>query len=257
MIKLETLFSSNIPVDCHILKGRLECESIDCFVFDENIVWVHPFRAVAVGGIKLKVPSDQLDLAKKIVEKIKKGNLFDENGEYKIAEILHSEYERQMEVLRIKFETRKNPALIDKPIEIKSTILSQNDIDLIIDSEKDFQTISNKTFTFTWKDFFYELFDFNRDVFKYLRTRSVEYYLDKEIVDNYKSKSSSDFAAICPNCKSNNTRNGYAIDYKWDIWYLILSLLLAPFPLIRKKTHCFDCGYDFKRQKAATNKSDM
>ena len=252
MIKLATLFSSNIPVDCHILKGRLESEGINCFVFDENIVWVHPFRAVAVGGVKLKVPAGQFGLAKKIVEQIKKGNLFDENGEYKIAEILPAEYERQLEVIRIKSEIRKNPVLIDNPAEIKTKILGPNDIDLIIDSEKDFQTLANKKFKFTWKDFFYELFDFDRDVFQYLRTRPVEYYLDKEIVDNYKPETSPGFAAICPNCKSNNTTKGYATDYKWDILYLVLSLLFhVPFPLIRKKTHCFDCGYDFKTKRKA------
>jgi hypothetical protein len=188
MIKLETLYRSNSPIDCHILKGRLECDGIDCFIFDENIVWVHPFRAVAIGGVKLKVPSDQLDLAKEILKQINKGYLFDENGKYEIANILHSEYEKQMEVLRIKSE--------------------------------------------------------------------IEYYLDKEIVANYKSKSLSDFAEICPNCNSTNTRNGYAIDYQWDMLYLILSLFLfVPFPLIRKKIHCFDCGFDFKKQKAAANKS--
>ncbi|MCU4154574.1 DUF2007 domain-containing protein [Carboxylicivirga sp. A043] len=254
MNKLKTLFSSNIPIDCHILKGRLEREGLNCFVFDENIVWVNPFKAVAIGGVKLKVPSDQFELAEKILEQIKKGNLFDKNGEYEIASILNLEFEKQTEILRIKSDIRKNPALLIKPIKIKSTILSRNDIGLIIDSEKDFQTLTNKKFKFTWKDFFYELLDFDGDVFKYLKPRPVEYYLDKEIVDNYTSKSTSDAAVICPNCKSNNTKNGYAIDYKWDILYLILSLLIAtPFPLFRKKTHCFDCGYDFKRQKAAAN----
>jgi len=68
MVKLETIFSSNIPVDCYILKGRLETDGFDCFVFDENIVWVHPFKAVAIGGVKLKVPSDQLILAQKSID---------------------------------------------------------------------------------------------------------------------------------------------------------------------------------------------
>ena len=249
MIQLETLFSSNTPVDCHLLKGRLEREGINCFVFDENIVWVHPFNAVAVGGVKLKVPADQLELAKTILEQIEQGHLFDENGAYEIAKILHSEYEKQVEILRIKSEIREKPALFDRPMEIKSSMLSRNELDQIIDSEKDFQTWSNKKFQFTAKDFFYELFDFDRDVFKYLRIRPVEYYLDQEMVDYYRSKSSSDVAVICPNCKSDNTKNGYAIDYQWDVPYLILSLLLyAPFPLVRKKTHCFDCGYNFKKQ---------
>ncbi|WP_321998027.1 DUF2007 domain-containing protein [Draconibacterium orientale] len=246
MIKLETIFSSNIPIECHILKGRLEREGLNCFVFDENIVWVHPFRAVAIGGVKLKVPSDQLDLANEIMRQIENGNLFDENGEYEIAKIFHSEFDRQMEVLRIKSEIRINPALIDRAIQIETTMLNRDEIYSIVDAEKEFQTLFNKKLNFNWKDFFYELFDFDRDVFKYLRYRPVEYFLDKEIVDNYQSKNLSDRAVFCPNCKSNNTRHGYAIDYKWDILYLILSLLfLVPFPLIRKKTHCFECGFDF------------
>ena len=75
MIKLETVFSSNIPIDCHILKGRLESEGINCFLFDENIVWVHPFKAVAIGGVKLKVTSDRYDFANKILTQVKKQHL--------------------------------------------------------------------------------------------------------------------------------------------------------------------------------------
>ena len=258
MIKLETIFSSNIPIDCHILKGRLESEGLNCFVFDENIVWVHPFRAIAIGGVKLKVPSDQLDLANEIMKQIENGNLFDENGEYEITKIFHSEYDRQMEVLKMKSEIRKNPTILDESVKFETSSLNQDEINSIIDNEKEFQTLLNKKLNFNWKDFFYELFDFDRDVFKYLRFRPVEYFLDKEIVDNYNSKNSTDVAVICPNCKSNNTRNGYAIDNKWDILYLVLSLLFfVPFPLIRKKTHCFECGFDFKKQKAAANKSYM
>lgn len=118
MIKLETLYSSNIPVTYHILKGRLKTEGLDCFLFDENIVWVHPFKAVAIGGVKLKVPSNQLEIGNEIIKQINQGNLFDENGEYEIAKSLHSEFEKQMEVLRVKSDIRRNPALIDKPNEI-------------------------------------------------------------------------------------------------------------------------------------------
>lgn len=246
-IKLETVFSSNIPVDCHILKGRLESEGIDCFVFDENVVWVHAFRAVAVGGVKLKVPADQLELAAATIEQVKEGCLFDEKGEYKISDVVDAEYERQEEILNVKAALRTNPALPDKHSKIKSSILSRDEIDEIIDAEKDFQQLANKKLHFTWKDFLYELFDFDRDVFQYLRIRPVEYYLDKELVDRLKSRIANETALICPNCKSDNTKYGYAIDYKWDLLYLVLSFLLAPLPLIRKKWHCFNCGYDFKK----------
>ena len=247
MIKLETLFTSNIPVDCHLLKGRLETEGIDCFVFDENIVWVFPFRAVAVGGVKLKVPSHQLEPAAAIIEHLKKGCLPDEMGEYKISEILQSEYEWQQEILSIKSAIRTNPALLNKPAELATSLLSSDEVAEIIEAEKEFQVLANKKLHFTWKDFFYELFDFDRDVFKYLRIRPVEHYLDKELVDRYNSHPDTKNVVICPNCKSDNTKYGFAIDYKWDMLYLVLSLLFTtPFPLIRKKSHCFDCGNDFK-----------
>lgn len=250
MNKLITLFSSNAPIACYLLKGRLESEGIDCYIFDENIVCVHPFKAVAVGGVKLKVNLEQFGDAKKIVDAINQGNLFDEDGEYKIAEALHSEYDRQFEILKLKYRIRNNPFLLDKPKEIKTTVLSKNDRERVIDSEKDFQRLSNKKFNFFWKDFFYHLFDFEGDVFQYLRHKPVEYFLEKEIVDHYKSQSSSEIAVICPRCQSTNTKKGYAIDYKWDILYLLLSLLFyAPFPLIRKKIHCFNCALDFKKQQ--------
>lgn len=250
MINLETLFCSNIPIDCHILKGRLESENINCYVFDENLVYVHPFKAVAIGGVKLKVPSNQIDLAREIIEKIEKGILFDERGEYDVAKTLHLEYERQSEILNLKHGFRRNPVLLQTPNKIKSKILEENEIDQLIDSEKVFHTLANKKFEFRWKDFFYELFDFDRDISKYFRQRPVEYYFDKELVDNYRKKSASEMVVICPNCKSGNTSYGYAIDHMWEIVYLILSLLLfTPFPLMRKKTHCFDCGLDFKAYK--------
>ncbi|ALO16845.1 hypothetical protein L21SP5_03231 [Salinivirga cyanobacteriivorans] len=79
MNALITVFFSNTPIGCYILKGRLEEEDIISFVFDEHMVWVHPFRAVAIGGLKLKVPVDTLQKARQILDAIKKGT----NGSYK------------------------------------------------------------------------------------------------------------------------------------------------------------------------------
>lgn len=246
MANYQTIYSSNTPIDCYILKGRLEREGINCFVFDENIVYAHPFWAVAIGGVKLKVPSDKLDLSRKILEKTNEGYLIDDDGEYKIFELLNFEFEKHEEILKIKSEIRKNPDLLEKSNAFKAAILSPSEIEAIIDSEKEFKALTDKTLMFTWKDFLFELFDFDRDVFKYLRIRPVEYYLDKDIIDKYNLKSEFDSADVCPNCNSKNTHFGYAIDNKWHILYLILSVLFfAPLPLIRKKNHCFDCGCNF------------
>jgi hypothetical protein len=46
MKKLKTIFSSNIPVVCHIIRGRLETECIRCFIYDENMIWGLKARAI-------------------------------------------------------------------------------------------------------------------------------------------------------------------------------------------------------------------
>lgn len=249
MTKLITICSSNIPIDCHILKGRLETEGISCFISDENLIWVHPFKAVAIGGVKLKVPLDKFEKSKKIIDLTSKGKLFDDIGEYDITEILSNEINRQNEIISIKSKIRTDSSLIDKTTFDDSKLIKQIDIQELLNNERDFLELSKNKFKFSWKQFLYELFDFDRSVFKYLRTKPVDYYIEKEIVDNYINQKESKRTTNCPNCDSDNTSFGYAIDFKWDIRYLILSLLIAPLFPIRKKHHCFDCSHDFKRNR--------
>jgi hypothetical protein len=96
------------------------------------------------------------------------------------------------------------------------------------------------------KEFLAELFEFDGSIFEYLRQRPVEYYLDKEMVDLYKDTLPDTGLETCPSCNSDNVSYGYAIDYKWDVLYMILSLISIPFPLIRKNYHCFNCGNNYK-----------
>ncbi len=249
MTKLTTIYSSNSPIDCHILKGRLETEGISCFIYDENLIWVHPFIAVAIGGVKLKVPSDKFVQSKKIIDLTSRGKLFDDIGEYDIEKILSVEINRQNEILSIKSKIRNDSSLIDKTTFNDSKLIGQIDIQELLNNERDFLELSKNKFKFSWKQFYYELFDFDRSVFKYLRTKPVDYYIEKEIIDNYINQKESKQTTNCPNCDSVNTSFGYAIDFKWDILYLILSLLIAPLFPIRKQYHCFDCDHDFKRNR--------
>ena len=247
MISLITIFSSNIPIDCHIIKGRLETDGLDCYIFDENIVLVHPFKAVAVGGVKLKVPSDQTTKAEKIIGAINSGRLYDNEGEYDLRNELESEIKKQNEILEIRTLIRNNPIILEKKTDFNSKLLNHKEIELIIESEKKQLQLAKKKLNFTLKQFWYELFDFDRSVFKYLRTKPVEFYIEKDIILNFNSQNKTESKAICPNCKSENVNYGYAIDYKWDIPYLIFSFLISvPFPLYRKSYHCFDCGFNFK-----------
>jgi len=255
MAKLITVYRSNIPIDCHIIKGRLETEGIPCFVFDENLIWVYPFKAVAIGGVKLKVPSDLYKQSRKIINLASQGKLIDETGEYQVSDVLNNEINRQNEILFIKSKIRNNSSLLDKSVFNESKFIDTIEIERIIEDEREFQEFSKKKFKFSWKQFFYELFDFDKDIFKYLRTRPSNYYIEKETVENYINQKESRQITICPKCHSDNTIFGYAIDFKWDILYLLISFILfMPLYPIRKKYHCFDCGNDFKKPlKQATS----
>lgn len=235
---LTTIHTSNTPVDCHILKGRLESEGIQTFIYDENLIWVSPFDAVAVGGVKLKVPEEQAPKARQVLELISKHMLVDNEGSYNIDEALEKAIKKQDEILRIKALVRgqtKKQATAD---EIKSEILSKPEIEKLLAEEVEFEKLEKKEFSFSWKDFLAELFDFEGDIFEYLRQKPVEFYEEKELVERFGISAKEDTQGVtCPNCRSSNVIFGYATDDKWDVLYLIFSFLaMAPFPLIRKNT---------------------
>ena len=72
--RLVTIAAFNDATEAHIVKGRLEADGILCFLGDENIVGIHPFYSVAVGGVKLKVTEDDVMEAKAILSRIQEGN---------------------------------------------------------------------------------------------------------------------------------------------------------------------------------------
>lgn len=249
MDNLQTIYTSNIPVNCHIKKGRLESSGIKSYIFDENIVSVHPFYATAVAGVKLKVGSNNVNRAKHIFELIDNDLLTDTDGEYELKPTLIQSFNFQEEILKIKVQIRNKPALLNNTELIKSAILNDEILNEIIAEETNFQRIKNRRLNFNMKQFFYELFDFDRSVFNYLSSRPVEYYLDKDITDKYQQNSAKLKRIVCPTCNSENICFGFAIDFKWDIIYFIFSFLISPLPLIRKKFHCFECGKDFARNQ--------
>lgn len=247
MFDLKTIFTSNLAVECHILRGRLESEGIDCFIFNENITGVHPFWAVAVGGVKIQVPAAQVDTAKRIIQNVNKGLLIDENGEYDVAETLERAFAREKEVLSVKLKLRNNQQL---PVYNSGlNLLNNEDYEEILQSEKEFMQWSAQKFEFNWKQFWFELFDYDRSVFSYLRSRPIEYYLEKELTDNFVEVEQHS-PGICPDCRSGNVVFGPAINIGWNIPGLIFSFLIHnPFPVYRKNYHCFECGSDFSVQK--------
>ena len=242
----KTLFTSNTPIDCHILGARLLSEGIPYYVFDENIVWVDPFKAIAVGGVKLKTEAHRLDDAIHLMKSIERGKLTDDSGEYELAGIFENEFKRQESILAVKYQLRNDPGLLEDPSGMDHHSLSNSDIEEVLNEEREFARMRGLKSEFSWKQFLYELFDYNRDVFKYLNPRTVSYYIEKELVDKYMTPGKAGSGLTCPNCNSDNVAYGHATDHAWDFIYIVVSiLLLAPLYPLRKKNHCFDCGYNF------------
>lgn len=64
-VKLRS-FDNYIPA--HIALGKLQNESISCYLVDENTVTIDPFLSYAIGGIKLMVASNQAERALSILD---------------------------------------------------------------------------------------------------------------------------------------------------------------------------------------------
>ncbi len=55
------------PHEAHLAKGKLESEGIQVQIVDEMTVQVHNFYSQAIGGVKLSVPIDEAEEARKIL----------------------------------------------------------------------------------------------------------------------------------------------------------------------------------------------
>lgn len=113
--RLVTIATFNEATEAHILKGRLEAEGILCFLGDEHIVGAHPFYAVAVGGVKLKVTESDVNDAKAILQSIREGDaLFD----YDTIDLAKpEEAEKQLSTCpRCKSEHTKEKTSLLKPL---------------------------------------------------------------------------------------------------------------------------------------------
>ncbi|WP_180137197.1 putative signal transducing protein [Desulfoluna butyratoxydans] len=59
---LVTIATFTAPHEAHLAKAQLESSGIEAFVFDDNLVGIHPWYSLAVGGVKLRVfASDRQD----------------------------------------------------------------------------------------------------------------------------------------------------------------------------------------------------
>jgi hypothetical protein len=59
-----------VPMDAHILRGRLEAEGIPALVADGNLVQTNSLLSVAVGGVRVQVPAPFVSQAREIMAAI-------------------------------------------------------------------------------------------------------------------------------------------------------------------------------------------
>ena len=70
MSKLVTITSFTDTLEANIVKGRLEAESIPAFLADENYINANLFMSNALGGVKLKVPTEYEQQARDIIKTV-------------------------------------------------------------------------------------------------------------------------------------------------------------------------------------------
>lgn len=78
-INLVTFRTFDNPINAHITKTKLESQGIECFLFDEYINTLNPLFNVTVGGIKLKIRSEDTEDAENIIREVEVEKSLDEN----------------------------------------------------------------------------------------------------------------------------------------------------------------------------------
>ena len=54
-------------IEAHIVQGKLLSHGVPCFLKDEQIVSIYPLYGIAVGGIKLLIREEDIEIAEKIL----------------------------------------------------------------------------------------------------------------------------------------------------------------------------------------------
>ena len=66
-MELVTIRQYDHAITAHIHKNHLESEGIECFIHDEHIVTMNPLYSNAIGGVKLKVLSEDTEKARELL----------------------------------------------------------------------------------------------------------------------------------------------------------------------------------------------
>lgn len=64
LVTLQTFYTS---FEAHLLKTKLENEGIMCFVFDDTMTGLYPIFSSPIGGVKLKISSEDIEKAEELL----------------------------------------------------------------------------------------------------------------------------------------------------------------------------------------------
>jgi hypothetical protein len=73
----------------HIAKGRLEAEGIVSYIMDEHYIWANWSMSFALGGVKVRVKSEDAQSAKEVLLKLSRGE-YQSNSDENVDEIVCS-----------------------------------------------------------------------------------------------------------------------------------------------------------------------
>lgn len=62
-----------VPLEAHILRARLEAEGIPAMLADENLVQINNLLAIAVGGVRVLVPTSFATAAEEVIRAVQRG----------------------------------------------------------------------------------------------------------------------------------------------------------------------------------------
>jgi hypothetical protein len=221
-------------------------------MYDEYTIVAHPFRAVTIGGVKLKVLTGDAERARELITLVNEGYLDDRNGIYELDEAYRAAQERSRELLNLKDAIRRDPTLLSDHTTRDRVAGLAEDADAFLEVESLRQKQRDLKFSFSWKRFLHELLDFDGNIFSYFHPRPVEYYLEEELIDVHRIAEPSESGVYCPICHSDNVFRGNAVDHGWSILQVLsilmgIAMLMEGFFVSRTNYHCFDCGHNFRR----------
>lgn len=245
MAMIEKVYTSNSPIDCYLIKGRLETEGIDCIIFDENIVSAHPFYATAIGGLKVMVKAENAEMASDIIEQLNHGNSIDQQGKYELNSYWLPQVNKSLKAFDLITKLDNKQVAKTKILNEYADYFNQQELIDIEKEWKDHQEAKAKKYEFDLKEFCYELFDPERKFFNYLRVKPLDFFLLEDLLLQSKKNDYED-AMVCQKCNSDNIRIDYQIIDEKIVFTVILCLLLGfPAAVFKKRKHCFNCQSNY------------